>query len=232
MAIYAIADLHLSLGTDKPMDVFKGWSDYVTKLETNWRRTVTKSDTVVIAGDISWAMHLDECHNDFTFLNSLPGKKIIIKGNHDYWWCTRRKIETYFTENNFDSLSILFNDSFSVDSKAICGTRSWLFEDGEHDEKIAKREKGRLIASIEHSLKKPLQNTDDIIVFLHYPPISKDAVAKDIIDVLNFYNIKQCYYGHLHGASIQNAIQGNYNGINYKLISADAINFCPICIQC
>ncbi len=234
MAIYAIADLHLSLGTNKPMDVFNGWRDYVVKLEKNWREVISENDTVVIAGDISWAMHLNECEKDFEFLNNLPGQKILIKGNHDYWWCTRKKIETFLEEKNYNTINILYNNSIIVNNKAICGTRSWLFEDDEQDEKIAGREKGRLVASIEHAIKQKMnsENTyDEIIVFLHYPPLSKDFMSKDIIEALKVYNVKRCFYGHLHGASIQHAVQGIKEGIYYKLISADALNFCPICVQ-
>lgn len=145
MSLYAIADLHLSLGTDKPMDVFSGWSDYVPRLKKNWESLVTDDDTVVIAGDISWAMKLEECSEDFSFINALPGKKIFLKGNHDYWWQTKTKIDDYLLRNGFDTISILFNNAFLIDGAAVCGTRGWYYDkDGEHDEKIINREIGRL----------------------------------------------------------------------------------------
>ena len=134
MSLFAIADLHLSLGTDKPMDVFSGWNNYVERLEENWKKIITDNDTVVIPGDISWGMKIDECYNDFEFINKLPGKKIFLKGNHDYWWATKKKIDTYLTENKFDTISVLFNNSFLIDGYSICGTRGWNYESsGEKD---------------------------------------------------------------------------------------------------
>ena len=141
MALYAIADLHLSLGTDKPMDVFRGWENYVSRLEQNWRALVTEDDTVVIAGDISWGMRLEETERDFTFLNSLPGKKLLLKGNHDYWWSTRNKIETYFAEHGFDTLELVFNSAARVGDITVCGTRGWLYNaETAEDRKIVARE--------------------------------------------------------------------------------------------
>ena len=152
MSLYAIADLHLSLGADKLMDIFGGWDNYVTRLEENWRRTVKADDTVVIAGDISWAMRLEQSFNDFAFIESLPGKKILLKGNHDYWWTTRKKIEDFFQKNNFNSMSILFNSAEIVENFAVCGTRGWSYDcSTQEDIKILNREVGRLTTSIEQA---------------------------------------------------------------------------------
>ncbi|MBP8855912.1 MAG: metallophosphoesterase [Oscillospiraceae bacterium] len=222
MAIFVIGDLHLSLGTQKPMDIFRGWQDYTKRLAENWRANVTDCDTVVLAGDISWAMKLEDCTADFAFIHALPGKKLLLKGNHDYWWTTVSKMNAYLEQNAFHSLHFLFNNCYIEEGVALCGTRSWLFDEGApHDEKVMNREVGRLQAS--------LQAAGDAqkLVFLHYPPIFQGSCAHEIIAVMQNYNVKQCFYGHLHSASIKSATQGLQNGIDYKLISADAVNFCP-----
>ena len=151
MALYAIADTHLSFGTDKPMDSFPGWSDYTARLAANWRHLVEPQDTVVIAGDISWAMKFSECTADFAFLNDLPGQKILLKGNHDYWWNTKRKMDLYLQENHFDTLQILHNQAIPYGDVALCGSRGWFFEDTPEaqDEKVLAREVGRIRMSLE-----------------------------------------------------------------------------------
>ncbi|MBR2714996.1 MAG: metallophosphoesterase [Ruminococcus sp.] len=229
MALYAIADLHLSLGADKPMDVFKGWQDYSTRLEKNWRALVTDNDTVVVAGDISWAMKLEECFEDFKFLNSLPGKKILLKGNHDYWWATKKKIDEFISANNFDTISILFNNSFTVEGFTICGSRGWYYDaDTEADIKVINREVGRLKLSLD-SIK---DNETKPVVFLHYPPVYGDLECEEIMDVLIEYGIKECYYGHLHGAHThKNAVTGMYKDINMHLISTDYVDFTPVLVR-
>ena len=154
MALFAIADLHLSLGEDKPMDVFAGWNDYTSRLENNWRKLVTDNDTVVVSGDISWAMKLEETLTDFTFIENLPGKKIFNKGNHDYWWSTKTKMDVFLKNNSLDSISILFNNSYVVDDYAICGTRGWFLEnESQNDIKVLNREVGRLEMSIQSAIK-------------------------------------------------------------------------------
>lgn len=223
MAIFTIGDLHLSLGTQKPMDGFVGWQDYVARLTQHWEQTVTVQDTVVLAGDTSWAMKLCECTADFALLQRLPGQKILLKGNHDYWWTTISKMNLYLAEQNFTTLSFLFNNCVIVDGVALCGTRSWFYDVGQpHDEKIMNREKGRLIASLQAA------GEHEKIVFLHYPPLSASAQADEIVSILHTYGVKRCYYGHLHGGSIPYAVQGNVDGIAYKLISADALQFKPL----
>lgn len=229
MALFAIADLHLSLGTDKPMDIFRGWDNYVSKLDANWKKIVKDDDTVVIPGDISWGMKLYECYKDFEFINNLPGKKIFIKGNHDYWWATKSKIDNYLKENSFDTISVLFNNSYTADNFTVCGTRGWFLEsETDNDLKVLNREVGRLRASLQDCLK----NGGEPVVFLHYPPVYGSQECSEIIDVLLEYNIKKCYYGHIHGANnIKNAIEGIYKGIDFTLVSCDKLGFMPLLVR-
>lgn len=229
MALFAIADLHLSLGEDKPMDVFAGWNDYVSRLKNNWLRLIDNDDSVVIGGDISWAMKLEETLTDFRWIENLPGKKILLKGNHDYWWATKKKIDNFLIENNLNSISILFNNAYVCGDYAVCGTRGWLLEnDAPEDVKVLNREVGRLRASIDSALK----TGKEPVVFLHYPPYYNGIECKEIIDVLIEYNIKKCYYGHIHGAkNFRNAFEGNYKGVELKLISCDKLSFAPILVR-
>ncbi len=225
MSLYTIADLHLSHGIDKPMDIFKGWQDYEYRLKNNWNNLITDEDTVVIPGDISWAMKLSECYEDFAFLNSLNGKKIIGKGNHDYWWETKKKLDDFLAENNFSTISVLFNNAFVVGEYAVCGSRGWYFDsETEQDKKVLLREVGRIKTSIECGLK--LNKTP--VVFLHYPPVFNLGECKEIFDLLLEYEIKDCYYGHLHGVNTHKlATVGEYRGINFHLISSDYLGFVP-----
>lgn len=227
MAIYAIADLHLSKGTgkNKSMDIFSGWENYEERLEKNWREVVKPDDTVIIAGDLSWGLKLEETKKDFEFLESLPGKKILLKGNHDYWWATRKKIDDFLFENNFSSVSVIFNSAEKVENYSICGTRGWFYDKTcESDEKILKREVQRLETSI--TLAKETGN--EPLVFLHYPPIYSQFKCEEILEVLKNHKIKKCFYGHLHGKNaISKAFIGNYEGIEFDLISADYLKFTP-----
>lgn len=224
MSLFAIADLHLSFGVSKPMDVFKGWDNYVEKLEKKWRTVVKTEDTVVISGDISWAMDLNEALEDFRFIDKLPGKKIIIKGNHDYWWTTRNKIEKFLKENSFESIKVLFNSAETVEDVCICGTRGWLdTRKMEENEKLKKREALRLKTSIECAEKNK-----EIIVFLHYPPVYCDNRCEEIMEVLKEKKIKRCFYGHVHGKEAHaKALNGKYMGVNFKLVSCDYLKFVP-----
>lgn len=224
--LFAIADLHLSLGVDKPMDIFKGWTDYVSRLEKNWNAVVTDDDTVVIAGDISWALKISEAVEDFKFINSLKGKKIILKGNHDLWWQTAKKINDFFNENDIDTISILHNNAYKIGDVAIAGSRGWMFDSGE-DKKVLLREAGRIRASIQ---KAKQLGCGTPIVFLHYPPIYKDAVCDEIMEVLKSEGITKCYYGHIHGAGANSAVRGLYDGIDFHLISCDTMDFTPLFI--
>ncbi len=227
MALFAIGDLHLSLGTNKPMDVFKGWQDYVQRLESAWREKISPEDTVVLAGDISWAMSLEGAISDFRFIDALPGEKWILKGNHDYWWNTHSKMSAFFEQNELLSLNILHNNCAEHKGAMLCASRGWMFEEGQaHDEKMRAREAQRLAHSLQCAHKK---NADaEKIAFLHYPPLYPDGSFEEIINVMKQYGVKRCYYGHLHGASIRRAVQGVHDGIDYTLISADAISFSPL----
>ncbi|MBR4910294.1 MAG: metallophosphoesterase [Clostridia bacterium] len=227
MRLFAISDLHLSFTSNKPMDIFAGWENYQDRLYENWQKIVSANDTVVIAGDVSWGISLEESLADFKFLNSLNGKKIIIKGNHDYWWSTVSKIRTFFKENALDTLDVLHNSCYPIEESAICGTRGWVYDGtGEKDIKVINRECGRLERSIVAALelnKKP-------IVFLHYPPVYGDYVCKEIVEILKKYGIDSLYYGHIHGGSIYKTLP-QYNGIVLKNLSADRVSFTPVLIQ-
>lgn len=228
MALFVIADLHLSLGEDKPMDVFRGWEDYVERLKKNWRDLVGEEDTVVIAGDISWAMKLEDSLADFAFLHALPGRKIILKGNHDYWWSTRSKIDNFFSEHGFFDLQILHNCAYRVGDRALCGTRGWLYNsETEEDKKIVNREAGRLLASIEEA--KSLGG--ELTAFLHYPPIYDGMECRELLDILAENEVKDCYFGHIHGQyAAKKALVGEYRGVRMHLVSCDFVKFSPVFI--
>ena len=229
MALFAIGDLHLSLNDNKPMDIFHGWEDYVSRLEMNWRSVVSETDTVVIAGDISWAMSLADAQADFTFLHSLPGKKLLFKGNHDYWWTTRRKMDTFLKEQGFDNMRIVHNDACAVDDRfAVCGTRGWFYDaEQDADRLILAREVGRLRTSVNAAKETGLTP----ICFLHYPPVFGDAQCREILDALHELDITRLYYGHIHSSGIRRAFNGEYEGITMQLISGDAVGFMPQLIR-
>ncbi len=226
MALYVIGDPHLSLSVNKPMTVFSGWDCYVERLEKNWRALVTERDTVVLPGDISWGMSLEQAKADFAFLHRLPGKKLLLKGNHDYWWCTRRKMDAFLAENGFDSLRLVHNDAVEVDGRvAVCGTRGWFYDaEADADRKVLMREVGRLEMSIRAAKETGLEP----VVFLHYPPVYADQRCEELIAVLQREKIRRCYYGHVHSMGIRLAFNGTLDGIEYRLVSADALEFCPL----
>lgn len=228
MSLFCISDPHLSLSCDKPMDIFGGnWQDYVQKLEQNWIKTVKAEDTVVIPGDISWGMSLKDCLADFAFIDSLPGKeKIILKGNHDYFWTSRLKMETFFKENALSTLKILHNNFFPYGEKyGICGSRGWINESGKtQSKKILDREAKRLEASIIPCI----EDGREPIVFLHYPPLYAEEKCEEIYSVLKKYDIKKCYYGHIHGSGYRFAIDGIVDDIDFRLISCDYLEFKPL----
>ena len=224
MALFVIADLHLSLSVNKPMDIFGGWDNYIERITENWQSSVTADDVVVIPGDVSWAMNFNEAKADFDYLNKLNGTKIIIKGNHDYWWNTMSKMNRFLEENEFNTIKILNNNHYSYGDYGICGTRGWINEsDVPADAKVLAREAQRL----EMSIKSALADGKKPIVFLHYPPIYSNDYNYDIIDVLFKYDIKKCYYGHLHGKAHKFAVCGVYDGIDYQLIASDFMQFAP-----
>ena len=225
MGLFVIGDPHLSLGTDKPMDIFSGWSNYVDRLQKHWRALVSEEDTVVVAGDISWGMTLQQAKADFAFIHSLPGRKLLLKGNHDYWWTTKAKMDQFFAENGLSSLFILHNNAYESPPYVLCGTRGWINENGEPtDRKVLLREAGRLEASLQAGAKTGLEP----IVFLHYPPIFQDDVNRPILDVLTRFSVKRCYYGHIHGKAAAKAVNGLQDGIEYRLIACDFTDFTPV----
>ncbi len=224
MALYGIGDLHLCLGAEKPMDVFGGkWTGYMDKLQKGIS-TITAEDTTILLGDLSWALDIQQAREDFAWINQIPGRKIILKGNHDYWWTTAAKFHKFCEENGYSDMYLLNNNAYIYDDWAICGTRGWFFEEsrsGEHDEKVFRRELIRLEASLKAAQKQ------SIAVFLHYPPIYKGYQCKEILELLEKYNVRQCFYGHLHGHSHTLAIEGQWNGVEYRLLSADKLDFTP-----
>lgn len=228
MAIYTMGDLHLSLNSNKSMDVFPGWNHYVERIKENWCAKIQDTDTVVLPGDISWGMSLEEALQDFQFIDSLPGHKIILKGNHDYWWNTKNKVTNFFDAHGLKTLEILNNNSIVIDQIAVCGSRGWLFENGApEDEKIINREAIRLelsIADAEKSGKEP-------VVFLHYPPVYGENESPQILDVLVRHNISRCYYGHVHDSACRYAVEGTYLGIQFYLVSSDYLKFDPLLVQ-
>lgn len=225
MALYALGDLHLSFGADKPMDIFGGrWEGYVEKLREGLS-ILKPEDTIVLLGDLSWALDMEGAKPDFQFIASYPGRKIILKGNHDYWWSTAAKFSRFCEENDFQNFNLLHNNCYFYGDLAICGTRGWFFEEdkgGAHDEKVFRRELIRL----ETSLKAA--GDHEILCFLHYPPRYRGYTCPEILALLAKYGVKACYYGHLHGDSHKLAIQGQAAGTDFSLVAADYVNFKPV----
>ncbi len=234
MSLFVIADTHLSLTTQKPMDVFGSrWNGYTEKLSLAWKGTVKDSDYVVIAGDISWAMTLSEAKKDFAFLNALPGKKILLRGNHDYWWSTPAKINAFLKENSFATISLIQNDATLCGDFVICGTRGWysdpdaMREAGADFKKIALREELRMRMSLEEAKKKSLENGNkEILVFTHFPIVYGDFISRGMLDTLKEYGVKRTFFGHIHGKySFPKSV--NFEGMDFSLISADFLDFRP-----
>ena len=228
MALYAIGDLHLSLGSDKPMDVFGGrWSGYVDKLREGFAG-LTEEDTTVLCGDLSWGMSLAEAREDFLFIDRLPGQKIVLKGNHDYWWSTASAAYKFFAANGISTIEILNNNCLFYGETALCGTRGWFYEEergSEHDRKIMLRELGRLEASLKAAGER------EKIAFLHYPPKFAAYECPEILEMLGRYGVKECYYGHIHGKGCSAAFRGVKNGVKYELVSADQLMFRPLRVR-
>lgn len=230
MALYVIGDTHFSEGCEKPMDVFGGrWSGYREKL-IQGLSVLQPEDLLVVCGDFSWGMSLEEALPDFRLLDSFPGKKLLLKGNHDYWWETVSKMQRFFTEKKIKSIDFLHNNCFTYRGAAICGTRGWFFDKndpGSGEKKIFKREVLRLETSLRCGAQTGASQT---LCFLHYPPICGGVEVPQITELLRRYGVAACYYGHLHGESIRGAFSGQKNGVQYRLISADALRFCPVSI--
>jgi hypothetical protein len=199
-----------------------GWTGYVDKLRQGFAQ-VAPEDTVVLCGDLSWGMSLEEARQDFAFLDSLPGRKLLLKGNHDYWWNTAAKMQRFFQENGFSTLNLLHNNCFFYGDFALCGTRGWFYEEdrGEHSAKIFNRELIRLEASLKAGGER------EKICFLHYPPLYQGYRCQEIIDLMERYHVKLCCYGHLHGGSHRLAVSGRQGEIEYRLVSADFLKFFP-----
>lgn len=225
MSLYAIGDLHLSLDTNKSMEVFGGaWTGYVEKMEERLS-VIGPEDTTVLVGDLSWALNLSEAVKDFAFMaEHIPGRKLIVKGNHDYWWSTVAKFDKFCQENGFEDFHIINNNCYFYEDIALCGTRGWFFEEdrsGEHDEKVFKRELLRLEASLKAA------GDHQKICFLHYPPRYKGYTCDEILALLKKYEVRQCFYGHLHGGSHKLAMQGPWDGTDFRLVAADYLDFWP-----
>jgi len=229
MALYAIGDLHLSFGSDKPMDVFGGgWLNYIERIKEGFS-SIEPDDVCVLCGDTSWGMSFEESLPDFKFLRGLPGKKIILKGNHDYWWGTAAKMKGYFEKNDIENIEILNNNCFFYDGVAICGTRGWMTDEAhssEQNKKIMAREAGRLRASLNAA-----GGTGTKLCFFHYPPRFRNVICHDIITAMKEFDVKECFYGHLHSQGHKHAVRGEVDGITYELISADFIDFKPMRIM-
>ena len=230
MAVYALADLHLSHSSDKPMDIFgKRWENHTQKIYNNWQETVSPDDTVVIPGDISWGMDFGSSYEDLRFIDSLNGRKIIGKGNHDYWWQTMKKLNSFVKSECLDTISFLFNNSYIAENYIICGTRGWMLEDtSEDDEKIILREAGRLELSLSEGerLKKDYPE-NEIVVFLHYPPSYKGNTCVPIFEILEKHSVKRCFYGHLHGVSPE-SLETRLGETRLYCVSSDLLGFRPM----
>lgn len=228
MSIFTIGDLHLSFKNPKPMKIFgNNWDNHEEKIKLDWESKVKGEDTVIHPGDFSWGLKLEDAIADFEFLNNLPGRKILLKGNHEYWWTTITNMKKFLKENNFNNIDFLQNNSIVIENKIICGTRGWALNnvETENSKKIIAREAIRLELSINDAISKNEDGLKEIVVFMHYPPISKQEVDTIFFKILKKYKIKRCYYAHLHGKAIEEAVQGNIDGIEFKLVSADGLDF-------
>ena len=235
MSIFVISDLHLSTNTDKSMEVFgTRWQNYCQRLKKNWNKVVSPSDTVIVPGDISWALTLEEAIPDLMFLDSLNGTKIIGKGNHDFWWSTLTKIDTVFKINHIDTIKILHNNAYVVENIIVCGTRGWYTDSHQQNAintpdyaKIMNRELIRLKISLDEAVKLKGTSDSQIVVFFHFPPVWNDFVSQEFLDVLSEYNISNCFFGHIHGNySINRCFM--YKNVNFQLVSSDFLDFTPI----
>ena len=224
MSIYAISDLHLSFNTNKPMNIF-GWNDYEEKIKQDWLEKVRDEDLVLLPGDFSWEMKLENTYKDFEFINNLPGSKLLLKGNHDLWWTTLKRMRNFLKEKEFYNIDFIYNNSYEFENHIISGTRGWnLVSENADDKKIKDRELLRL----ENSIKDGIQQFGEdkpIIVCMHYPPLLKEIKNSEFTKILEKYNVKECLYGHLHGKSHVNVFDRIYNNVNYKMVSCDYTNF-------
>lgn len=230
MALYVLSDTHLSLSCDKPMDIFGyRWKDYQNRIAENWQNTVSDGDTVIVAGDVSWGMSLDDALSDFKFLDSLPGTKLLGKGNHDYWWDTVKKMTAFLEKNGIKTLKFLYNNAYSVEGITVCGSRGWWSDkksasnNTDYDKMVA-----REAMRTEHSILDGLNRFGgEPTVFLHFPPVHRELVCREIMDVLHKYNVKRCYYGHIHNVyNLEPRFE--FEGIEFIITSADYLSFKPL----
>jgi len=225
LSIFAISDLHFAFDKEKPMDIFgENWGNHEKKIQENWQNEVKGNDLILLPGDLSWAMNLEENYKEFQYLENLPGKKILLKGNHDYWWTTLTNMKKYLDESGFKTIELLHNNSFLYENYIIAGTRGWVSSNLEEDVKILKRELIRLELSIENGIRQ-FGNDKEIIVMMHYPPFIDKKIGISFIELMNKYNVKTCIYGHIHG-HFENVITNVENSnIEFKLVSADYLDF-------
>lgn len=225
MSIFAISDLHLSFNKPKPMDIFgDNWSEHEEKIRRNWIGTVKEDDLVLLPGDFSWAMYLEETYKDFEYLSKLPGKKLLLKGNHDYWWTTITSMRNYLERNNFKNIDFIYNNSYEYEDYIIVGTRGWMLNETDKENlKILRREVERLKLSINNGINQ-YGSDKKMIVCMHYPPL-KEKITSDFLEVMKQYNIEKCIYGHLHGPSQKDVVEGIIDGIEFKMVSCDYTNF-------
>lgn len=229
MSIYVIADLHLSFTQNKPMNIFgDNWTNHEEKIKQDWLEKVKPNDTVILPGDFSWATYLEDTKLDFEYLHNLPGKKILLKGNHDYWWTTLTSMRKFISDNNFENIDFLYNNSYLVEDKIIVGTRGWVLQDTEESRKMINRENERLKLSLKSAIEN-FGEDKEVIVFMHYPPLSSKNLLNNLhlefYKTMKQYDVKRCYYGHLHGNSHKDAIEGEIGGIDFNLVSADYLDF-------
>lgn len=229
MSIYTIGDLHLSFKENKPMSIFgDNWEYHEEKIKKNWIENITEKDLVVLPGDFSWSMYLKDTDKDFEYLNSLPGKKLLLKGNHDYWWTTVTSMRNFLQQNQFENIDFIYNNAYEFENCIVAGTRGWIQTEEAEDKRLLNREAIRLELSIQDGIKT-YREDKEIIVFMHYPPISNSNLIKnetnDFIHIMQKYGVKKCFYGHLHSNSIKEAVEGEHFGIDFKLVSADGLNF-------
>ena len=224
MALYVLGDPHLSFRSQKPMDIFGGaWNGYVDKLRDGLS-VLREEDTIVLAGDISWGMSLEESTEDFAFLDVFPGRKLIVKGDHDYWWTTANKTYRFWEEHGFKTLNLLHNNCYEYGGYALCGTRGWFLDEDKngHNQKVFNRELLRLETSLKAAGEKPK------LVFLHYPPLYQGYSCPEILNLLEQYQVRACYYGHLHGGSHRLALEEMHGSVDYHLVAGDYLGFHPL----
>jgi len=238
MSVYVIADLHLSTdNASKSMEVFgRRWQDYQNKIESNWNKLVTENDTVIVPGDISWALSLEDAISDLRFLNSLSGKKIIMKGNHDFWWSSVTKMKALFEKEGFDNLDILNNNALEVENYIITGSRGWFVDPSTQTkstnadfEKINNREVIRLKIGLDAAKALQEQTSKEIVAFFHFPPVWSGFKNDKILAMLEEYGVRRCYFGHIHGTYTSSGIFTS-NNLSLRLISADFLDFIPLYI--